>query len=104
MRGIDVNSQIRFAYVNNVNIWWPPNSTLEEMGVPSISPPNIYNYFAYAFWTCKEPLAITKVYNDPITFFGNNSIGQNKSEIQTYMKTLYEKANVKLLISTFGAS
>jgi len=40
------------------------------MGVPSLAPPNIYNYFAYAFWTCREPLAIAKVYGNLTGYMG----------------------------------
>ena len=53
MRGMNRADSIKFAYVNNVNTWWPPKTTLAEMGVPSLAPKNGYNYFAYAFWTCK---------------------------------------------------
>lgn len=48
------------------------------MGVPTLAAKNIYNYFAYAFWTCKKgPEAISKVYNDPITFLGAD-LGKDK--------------------------
>ena len=62
MRGMNRAESIRLAYVNNVKTWWPPKSTLAEMGVPSLAPNNLYNYFAYAFWTCKEPLAIVHLW------------------------------------------
>lgn len=78
LRGMNGNDSIRFTYVDNVNTWWPPKITLGQMGVPTLSVPNIYNYFAYSFWTCKSgPLAISKVYNDPITYFGSE-IGETK--------------------------
>lgn len=74
------------------------------MGVPTLAAKNIYNYFAYSFWTCKNgPLAISKVYNDPITYLGTN-LGQTKSEIQNYVKKLFTDNSVKLLVSAFGAS
>lgn len=95
---------IRFTYVNNVNVWWPPQSTLGQMGTPSLAAPNIYNFFAYAFWTCKGgPKDITKLYNDPITYLGTE-LGQTKADIQSYIKGLYSKASVKLFISAFGAT
>ena len=70
LRGMDITQSIRFTYINNVNSWWPPKQTLGEMGAPTLAKPNIYNYFAYAFWTYKAPLAITKLYDDPIKFLG----------------------------------
>ena len=51
IRGINQTDTIRFAYVSNVNMWWPPKNTLDQMGVPVLSSPNMYNFFAYAFWT-----------------------------------------------------
>lgn len=46
---------------------------------------------------------MSKVYNDPVTYFGTN-LGQNKSEIQTYIKQKFAASSVKLLVSAFGAS
>lgn len=76
---MDRSDTIRLAYVNNVNVWWPPKETLAQMGVPTLAPKNIYNYFAYAFWTYSQgPLAITKLYNDPVTYLGTD-LGKNKT-------------------------
>lgn len=95
---------IRFTYVNNVNVWWPPQFTLGQMGAPTLAVPNIYNFFAYAFWTCKSgPQDMTKLYNDPITYLGTE-LGKTKAEIQSYIKNLYSNASVKLMVSAFGAS
>jgi hypothetical protein len=70
---------IRLGYVHNVDIWWPPKDTLAQMGVPSLAPPNSFNYFAYAFWTYSDgPLAIAKLYNDPIKYLGSD-LGNNKT-------------------------
>jgi hypothetical protein len=104
LRGINRTDSKRFVYVDNVNIWWPPQSTLAQMGVPTLAASNIYNYFAYSFWTCGHgPQGIAKLYNDPVTYLGTE-LGKNKIEIQTYIKGLYASASVKLLISAFGAS
>jgi hypothetical protein len=104
LRGINKTDSKRFAYVDNVNAWWPPKSTLAQMGVPTLAAENIYNYFAYAFWTCKSGAqAMSKVYNDPITYLGTD-LGKTKSDIQTYIKDLYSNGSVKLLVSAFGAS
>lgn len=74
------------------------------MGAPTLATPNIYNYFAYAFWTCKSgPQAMSKVYSNPITYLGTD-LGNTKSEIQSYIKDLYTNNSVKLLVSAFGAS
>lgn len=79
LRGINKTDSKRLAYVDNVKKWWPPKDTLGQMGVPSLSIPNIYNYFAYSFWTCgKGPLGISKLYNDPVTFLGTE-LGKDKS-------------------------
>lgn len=79
LRGINKTDSKRFAYVDNVNKWWPPQATLGQMGVPSLSIPNIYNFFAYSFWTCgKGPLGISKLYNDPVTYLGTD-LGKDKS-------------------------
>lgn len=95
---------IRFTYINNVNVWWPPQSTLAQMGAPSLATPNIYNFFAYAFWTCNGGAQdMTKLYDDPITYLGTE-LGKTKAEIQSYIKDLYSKGSVKLFISAFGAS
>ena len=70
---------IRLAYVSNVNAWWPPGDTLAQMGVPTLAPTNVYNYFAFAFLTYSQgSMAITKLYNDPIKFLGDD-LGKNKS-------------------------
>jgi hypothetical protein len=79
LRGINKTDTKRFAYVDNANIWWPPQSTLAQMGVPTLAPSNIYNYFAYSFWTCKNgPKGMAKVYNDPLTYFGTE-LGRSKA-------------------------
>jgi hypothetical protein len=94
----------RVVYVDNVNVWWPPTATLAQMGVPTLAVQNIYNYFAYSFWTCGSgPQGMSKLYNDPVTYLGTN-LGKNKSEIQAYIKGLYANSSVKLLVSAFGAS
>lgn len=104
LRGINRTESKRVVYVDNVNKWWPPKDTLGQMGVPTLAIPNIYNYFAYSFWTCaRGPLGISKLYNDPVTYLGTE-LGKDKNEIQSYIYNLYSKASVKLLISTFGAS
>ena len=70
---------IRLAYVSNVKLWWPPGDTLAQMGVPTLAPTNVYNYFAFAFLTYSQgSMAITKLYNDPIKFLGDD-LGKNKS-------------------------
>lgn len=43
---------IYMSYLNNVKTWWPPQSTLAEMGAPTLAPPHRYNHLALAFWTC----------------------------------------------------
>jgi hypothetical protein len=58
------------------------------MGVPTLAPPTLYNYFAYAFWTCKAPLAITKVYANTINYFGT-ALGSTHEETQKYIRSLY---------------
>lgn len=74
------------------------------MGVPTLAQFNIYNYFAYTFWTCGSgPLAMSKLYNDPIKFLGTD-LGKTKAEIQQYIKNLFRNANVKVMVSAFGAS
>ena len=79
LRGINNTDSKRFTYVDNVNKWWPPQATLGQMGVPSLSIPNIYNFFAYSFWTCgKGPQGFSKLYNDPVTYLGTD-LGKNKS-------------------------
>jgi len=90
--------------VDNVNVWWPPTATLAQMGVPTLAAPNIYNYFAYSFWTCDQgPLAMSKVYNDPLAYLGPD-FGKTKNDSQAYIKNLYKTSNVKLMVSVFGAS
>ena len=46
--------------------------------IPNTTHSIIYNYFAYAFWTFKEPMAITKMYNDPVTYLGIE-LGKDKT-------------------------
>lgn len=79
MRGINRTSSKRFVYVDNVKTWWPPQATLGQMGAPTLAAPNIYNYFAYSFWTCGSgPQGISKLYNDPVKYLGTD-LGNDKS-------------------------
>lgn len=104
LRGINNTDSKRFAYVENANVWWPPTSTIAQMGVPTFASPNIYNYFAYSFWTCLNgSTGLAKVYDDPLTYFGVSNLGKNKPEVQEYIKSLYQKQSIKLLVSAFGA-
>ena len=97
------NDRINFAYINNVKTWWPPKTTLAEMGAPTLAPPNHYNYFALAFWTCEKPLAMTSLWENTTKFFGTE-LGKTHSETQKYIKDLYKNGGKKLIISTFGDS
>lgn len=66
-----VDYPVRFAYINKINNWWPPNATLAQMGVPTYAANHSFNYIALSFWTCSEgPKNIAKVWSDPITYFG----------------------------------
>lgn len=89
------------SYLNNVNTWWPPTATLAEMGAPTLAPPNKYNHLALAFWTCEAPKAMAKLYNDPLTYFGEE-LGKNKTSAQKYIHSLYSKGGVSLMVSAFG--
>jgi len=104
IKGFNKTDSVRFTYVNKVNVWWPPNATLAQMGAPTLAKKNIYNYFAYAFWTCTNgPSDILKVYDDPIKYLGTD-VGATKSISQAYIKSFYTNNNVKLMVSAFGAT
>lgn len=78
MRGMNRANPIRLAYVHNAKTWWPPKATLAELGVPSYAPSNLYNYFALAFWTHKEPAAIVNLWSNTTHFFGTELGANNK--------------------------
>ncbi len=66
-----VDYPIRFTYINRISKWWPPSETLAQMAVPEYALPHSYNYVALTFWTCqKGPVDITKMWDDPIKYFG----------------------------------
>jgi hypothetical protein len=44
---------VRFAYVDKLTQWWPPNKIAAGMGVPGYTDEKIYNYIALAFWGCQ---------------------------------------------------
>ena len=56
--------------------------------MPTHAPGNIYNYFAYAFWTCREPLAIVKMYGNLTGFIGTG-FGADNAETQKYVRRKY---------------
>lgn len=66
-----VDYPVRFTYVNNITIWWPPSSTLAQMAVPTYAEPHSYNYVALTFWTCQAgTIDTSKLWDDPIKYFG----------------------------------
>lgn len=102
LRGMNRTDTIRLSYINNAKTW-PPKEALAQMGVPTYASPNIYNYFAYSFWTFKAPKDVTTIYNDPIHYFGTE-LGDNKTAVQAMIKKSYADAKTKLLVSAFGDS
>lgn len=97
---------VRFAYINRINSWWPPEAIAAGLGVPGYAPATIYNYIAFAFWTYSGgPVDIVKLWSDPITYFGSSSVfGSTKLAIQQNIKKKYNDNGIKLLISAFGAT
>jgi hypothetical protein len=70
-RKFRIDYPVRFAYINQINTWWPPSATLAEMGVPTYAANHSFNYMALTFWTCKDgPKNTAKLWSDPITYFG----------------------------------
>ena len=99
-----VDYPVRFTYINRIDKWWPPSDTLAQMAVPQYSQPHSFNYVALTFWTCeKGPLDITKMWDDPIKYFGEE-LGKNKVEVQNFLRKKYNDAGVSIMISAFGAA
>jgi len=69
-----VDYPVRFAYINNIAQWWPPEKIAAELGVPEYAEPHIYNYMAFSFWSYQNgPLDIVQLWSDPVKFFGPDS-------------------------------
>lgn len=102
---VAVNYPVRFAYIDVIPNWWPPEAIAAGMGVPGFAPPNIYNYIAFAFWLSNGPSDIVKLWSDPITYFGPSSqFGTTKDQIQANLKKRYNDAGIKIMISAFGST
>lgn len=72
---------VRFAYINKITNWWPPEKIATSMAVPGYASYHIYNYVALAFWTYQNgALDAVCLWDDPIKYFGQNCpFGNSKS-------------------------
>ena len=97
---------VRFAYIDKINQWWPPEKIAAGIGVPGYATQTIYNYIAFAFWSYGSgALDIVNIWSDPVKYFGDSSgFGTTKDEIQKTLKKKYNDAGVKVFISAFGAT
>jgi chitinase len=75
------------------------------MGVPGYSN-HTYNYICLTFWTCGSgPTDTALLWNNPSSYIGtSSSFGSNDNEIRTNIKSLYNNAGIKLMVSAFGAT
>ena len=68
-----VNYPVRFAYIDAISAWWPPESIAAGMGVPGFAQKSNYNYFALAFWLSSGPTDIALIWSNPVAYFGTTS-------------------------------
>ena len=104
--GSSFDYPVRFAYVNRINQWWPPENIAGGIGVPGYADQTIYNFIALTFWTYSNgPSDTSLIWADPIKYLGDSSVfGSTKDQIQKNLKKKYNDGGVKILISAFGAT
>jgi hypothetical protein len=97
---------IRAVYINKINHWWPPQSTVLDLAVPSEGKKNLYNFIILAFWSYNAgPLDAVSIWADPVKYFGGSSLfGSTKDQIQKNLKAKYNNNGMKILVSAFGAT
>lgn len=63
--------------LDSVTFWWPPEKTVGDLGVPTYSPDNLYNYLIFGTWTCTSgAFDIAKLWADA-SFYLSNKFGES---------------------------
>jgi len=70
-----ISYPVRFAYIDTIKDWWPPEKIAAGLGVPGYAVTTMYNYIAFSFWTYKSgPLDIVSLWYNPTKYFGTTSV------------------------------